>query len=88
MKWLENGWKFSALLMALLLVSSGQAADRVVRVEGLTLAPGQTNRVRVILESLGNEKALGFNLAYDPAVLRFVRALAAPCAPVQEHQHE
>ena len=76
MKWLENGWKFGALLLALLLVSSSHAASRVIRVEGVTLAPGATNRVRVVLESLGNEKGLGFNLAYNPAVLRFVSAAA------------
>ncbi len=76
MKWLENGWKMGAVLMVLLLMSTSHAASRVVRVEGTTLAPGETKRVRVVLESLGDEKALGFNLGYNPAVLRFVNAAA------------
>jgi hypothetical protein len=76
MKWLENGWKIGALLVVLLSMSSSHAASRVLRVEGTTLAPGETLPVRVVLESLGDEKALGFNLAYDPAVLRFVNAAA------------
>ncbi len=76
MKWLENGWKIGAMLIVLSLISSGHAASRVVRVEGMTVAPGATNRVRVVLESLGDEKGLGFNLGYDPAVLRFVSATA------------
>lgn len=76
MKWLENGWKIGALLLVLLSMSPGHAASRVIRVEGVTLAPGETLPVRVVLESLGDEKALGFNLAYDPAVLRFVSAAA------------
>lgn len=64
------------LVLASLLLSWSHAADRVIRVEGMTVAPGETNRVRLVLESLGNEKALGFNLAYDPALLTFVRAAA------------
>ncbi len=76
MKWLENRWKIGALLTVLSLISSGHAASRVVRVEGMTVAPGATNRVREVMESLGNEKGLGFNLGYNPAVLRFVSATA------------
>ncbi len=76
MKWLENGWKIGALLLVTLLMSTSHAASRVIRVEGTTLAPGETKRVRVVLESLGDEKALGFNLGYNPAVLRFVNAAA------------
>ena len=68
--------QFAGLLLLALLITSSHAASRVVRVEGTTLAPGETKRVRVVLESLGNEKALGFNLAYDPAVLQFVNAAA------------
>ena len=70
--------QFAALLLLAFLISSSHAASRVIRVEGMTVAPGETNRVRVVLESLGNEKALGFNLGYNPAVLTFVRAEAGP----------
>ena len=67
---------FVMLVLYVLLTLSTHAASRVVRVEGMTVAPGATNRVRVVLESLGNEKGLGFNLGYNPAVLRFVSATA------------
>ena len=66
---------FAPLLLCLLLATSGHAASRVVRVQDMTVAPGQTNRLLLVLESLGDENAFGVNLAYNTNLLTFVRAV-------------
>jgi hypothetical protein len=48
---------------------------RVVRMTGMDVARGQTNRVRVILEALGNENAVGLSVSFDTNQLAFVQAV-------------
>ena len=48
---------------------------RMVRVVNMNVAPGQTNKVLVVLDALGDENALGFNLRYNTGVLAYVKAV-------------
>ncbi|MFM1769790.1 MAG: hypothetical protein RJA22_2319 [Verrucomicrobiota bacterium] len=54
---------------------SQQGSLRVVRVSDASVARGQTNRLLVVLESQGDENALGFSLCFDTNALTFVRAV-------------
>jgi hypothetical protein len=53
--------------------ASGETPASQIAIVSSTLIAGQTNRVIVSLTALGNETALGFSLAFDPANLTFVR---------------
>ena len=48
---------------------------RVVRAVNASINRGQTNRMFVVLESQGDENALGFSLCFDTNLLTFVRAV-------------
>lgn len=67
-------------------VSSASAArktasnPRQVKLNGPTLAPGQTGSIEVDLEAQGDENALSFSLSFDPAKLVFVGASAGVAA--------
>ena len=67
-------WHFSFLILLFGHVSLG--ADRVIRARDMTVAPSQTNRLLIALESLGNETALGFSIRYNTNQLRFIQAFA------------
>lgn len=80
MKPAKNLFHFCAVLAALLVVPASQGAERTLRAGHATIAVGQTNRIPISLESLGDEKALGFSLSYDTNLLRFVQAVLGPDA--------
>lgn len=80
MKPAKNLFHFCAVLAALLVVPAISGAERTLRAGHATIAVGQTNRVAISLESLGDEKALGFSLSYDTNLLRFVQAVLGPDA--------
>ncbi len=69
-------WRLALVVSMLGFISANQGAARMIRVRDMTVAPGQTNRLIIVLESLGNESALGFNIAYNTNLLTFVRAVA------------
>jgi hypothetical protein len=69
-------WHLGALLAVLSLAQSSSGALRVIRAQNMTVAPGATNRILIVLESLGDESALGFSIAYDPNLLTLVRGVA------------
>ncbi len=52
----------------------------LVRVVDTRLIQGQTGTVRVNLEGMGNEAALGFSLGFDPAVFSFTGAALGSAA--------
>jgi hypothetical protein len=52
--------------------AGGETPASQIAIVSSTLIAGQTNRVTVSLTALGNETALGFSLAFDPAKLTFV----------------
>ena len=73
---LGSGWlRMGALCSLILLAQTGLGATRTVRVQNLTLMPGQTNRMLVQLEALGDESAVGFSIAYNTNLIRFVDAV-------------
>src|ERR1051325_7178554 len=65
----------AALCVALLFAGPGRGADRTLRAENLTLARGETNRLYVTLESLGDESAVHFSVCYDTNLLVLVQAV-------------
>ena len=67
--------RMSALCSLIFLAQTGLGATRTVRVQNLTLMPGQTNRMFVQLEALGDESAVGFSIAYNTNLIRFVGAV-------------
>ena len=70
---LGRGWGRAIVLLSLLLLAhDGFGAQRIVRAPDLTIMPGQTNRLFIVLESLGDESAVGFSLAFNTNLLRFV----------------
>src|SRR5436190_13807149 len=69
-------WWLAALALMLCFAPAGQGASPVIRAGNMTVVPGQTNRLFISLESSGDVAALGFNLAYNTNLLRFVRAVA------------
>ena len=50
------------------------AADRALRAVGNPLNPGQAAAVKIELDSLGDENALGFSVTFDSSKLTFVSA--------------
>ena len=69
---------FFLLHFSLSILFVGQAsfgADRIIRARDMAVAPGQTNRLFIALESLGDESALGFSLAFNTNQLIFVQAV-------------
>jgi hypothetical protein len=50
-------------------------SDRRVLIGNGSWFPGQTGVVAVVLEAQGNESALGFSLAFDPALFSYVSAV-------------
>jgi len=50
-------------------------ATRVVRALTMSVPRGQTNRVRIVLESTGHENAMGVSLQFDTNQLSFVQAV-------------
>src|ERR1051325_3585365 len=75
-RWLSVVSRTAALSLTLLFATVGHGADRVVRGEDLTLARGETNRLYVTLESLGDENLVRFSVCYDTNLLVLVDALA------------
>ena len=69
-----------ALVLILWFTSAGQSASPIIRAQDATIVPGQTNRVLLVLESEGEVSALGFNIAYDTNLLRFVEAIPGVAA--------
>jgi hypothetical protein len=63
------------LLPAFLLTNVSRGADTVIRAEDMSIGRGQTNRLYITLESLGNENALGFTLCFDTNYLTFLSAV-------------
>ena len=74
MKLIQKIWRTSTLLLILGLAQQGWCAERIVRAQAMTIAPGQTNRMLILLESLGDESAVGFSIAFNTNLLRFVGA--------------
>lgn len=56
------------------------AQESVVRVVGDTISAGDTGAVKIELEAVGNENALGFSLVFDPAILKYESASLGPAA--------
>jgi hypothetical protein len=52
------------------------AAAREVRIPGVGLRAGQTNRIPVLLVAQGNESGIGFSVNFDATMLSFVSAAA------------
>ena len=63
---------FLALLLAFAGVADSAGADRVLRAQDFTVARGQTNTLRISLEGLGDENALGFTVCFDTNLLALV----------------
>jgi hypothetical protein len=57
-----------------------QSNPRQLRAVAPTLFQGQTGTVEVALQAQGNENALAFSLAFDPAILVFTGATAGDAA--------
>ncbi|MFM1767653.1 MAG: hypothetical protein RJA22_182 [Verrucomicrobiota bacterium] len=68
----------AATLMVLGWAAALSAAERSVRLLDATLNRGQTNCLSIVLESTGNENALGVSLCFDPNLLRFVSVRPRP----------
>src|ERR1043166_10268259 len=62
----------AGLPLALLLAASLHGADRIIRAKDMTVARGETNRLYISLEGLGNENALGFSVCFDTNLLTLV----------------
>lgn len=65
----------AVVLMASLVMAWSQAvaaADRTISIQPTIVQAGETNYVKVLLNGLGDENALGFTLTFDPLVLKFV----------------
>ncbi|HTD65519.1 MAG TPA: BACON domain-containing carbohydrate-binding protein, partial [Candidatus Limnocylindria bacterium] len=61
------------LALALALASAGQGADRVLRAQDMSVTRGETNVLRLDLESFdGDENALRFSLCYDTNYLTLI----------------
>ncbi|HEY0548842.1 MAG TPA: BACON domain-containing carbohydrate-binding protein [Verrucomicrobiae bacterium] len=69
-------WWLVAAVSLLCFAPTGQGAARVIRAQGMNVAPGQTNRLLISLESAGDVFALNFNIGYDTNLLTFVQAVA------------
>ena len=66
---------FWAILLGLAMSACRCSAQRSVRASDISLSPDQTNCLPILLQSSGDENALGFSLCYDPNLLTFVSAL-------------
>ena len=53
------------------IVPEGES-DRIIRIVGPTLIPGQAAQIAVEMDSQGNENALGFSINFDPTKLTYV----------------
>ncbi len=61
--------------LALLLTNFAQAASRAVHAQNMTVARGETNRLFVSFDTLGDEYAVVFTLCFDTNQLAFVGAV-------------
>src|SRR5436190_2626950 len=68
-------WWLVLFAIALLSAPTGQAAARVHRATAMTVARGETNRVFIMLDALGDENASGFSLCYDTNLLTYIKAV-------------
>jgi hypothetical protein len=75
----------AVLIMALLLCGVAQAATRAVRAENMSLARGETNKLFVSFDTLGDEYAVSFTLCFDTNQLAFVGAVRASGVAGTEH---
>ena len=60
------------LSLALAFAVEAAGADRVLRAHDFTVARGQTNTLRISLESLGDVNALGFTVCFDTNLFALV----------------
>src|SRR6185503_13534742 len=61
--------------LALLPAPASHAAAPLLRATGMTVARGETNRLFIVLEAVGDENAAGFSLCYDTNLLTYIRAV-------------
>jgi len=66
---------------ALLSTMEPASAPRMLSIKQVTLNSGQSGAVPIILESLGNENALGFSVTFDTALLTYTSATLGDGAP-------
>jgi len=60
---------------------SPKGLTRQVRVANINLLQGQSGTISVYLDAQGDENALGFSLAFDPAVLAYLSVSVGAAAP-------
>ena len=61
--------------MALACGAQSFGAQRAIRGMDMTVVRGETNRLYISLEALGDENAVGFSLCYDTNLLKLIGAV-------------